>query len=133
MNNTTKTDILKYILNIELQIQELKNILQISSKIETSSISSASLTSSNGSIYNVFLEIEDIIEYYINNIGFPNMGKNISNNQLKFKTIKFLEKYNCSKSVVFEIIKTLNFDKNISYDKFLSQIESKIAKQKDKK
>lgn len=122
MNSTTKTDILKYILNIEIQLQELKDILDISSPADLKPDLSTSYSSSP--IYDVFLDIDEIIKYYIDNIGFPIVGKKISLNNLKIKTVKFLEKYNCSKTVIFKIIHSTQFDKNISYDLFLKNIEN---------
>ncbi len=128
MNDTTKTDILKYILNIEEQLQELKNILHLPPLKENFARENKeiSLFNNNGSLYNVFSEIDEIIDYYINNIGFPNMGKQISQNNIKFKTIKFFEKYSLNSSMSLKIINSLEFEKNISYDKYLSIIETKI-------
>lgn len=122
MNSTTKTDILKYILNIEFQLQQLKDILQISSAPGVKSDLPISYSSSP--LYDVFLDVDEIIKYYVDNIGYPIPGKKISLNNLKIKTVKFLEKYNCNKTVFFKIIDSIQFPKNISYDLFLKKIEN---------
>ena len=136
MNNTTNTDILKYISEIESLILLLKKELtQDLQEFTTQNFAreNKEITTiyNNGSLYDVFTEIDDIIDYYINNIGFPNVGKQISSNQLKFKTIKFLEKNSLNKTVIFKIIETLKFDKNITYDLYLSKIQSNMRGKKE--
>lgn len=136
MNNTTNTDILKYISEIESLILLLKKELTQDLQEPTTqnfARENKEITTiyNNGSLYDVFTEIDDIIDYYINNIGFPNVGKQISSNQLKFKTIKFLEKNSLNKTVIFKIIETLKFDKNITYDLYLSKIQSNMRGKKE--
>ena len=55
----------------------------------------------------------------------------VSSNQLKFKTIKFLEKNSLNKTVILKIIETIKFDKNITYDLYLSKIQSNMRGKKE--
>lgn len=132
MNDTTNTDVLKYILEIESLLILLKKQLipdlKESLSIEKQQITFTNTSFSNSSLYNVFDEISETVDYYINNIGFPNVGKKITKDKMKFKTIKFFEKYSLNSFMVLKILNTLEFQNNITYDKFLEKIEDTIIK-----
>lgn len=136
MNNTTNTDILKYISEIESLILLLKKELTQDLQEPTTQNFAPEkkvITFPNSSnLYDVFNEIRDTIDFYLDNIGFPNMGKKLSYNQMQFKTIKLFEKYNISSSLSMKIIQSLEFEKNITYDIFLKKIEDTITKKSKK-